>query len=53
MIHASYEGICVEFERKKIHHWFSYFQIAGMYQNYFMTHPLNINFDDFGILLLG
>jgi len=26
-MHASYEGICVEFERKK--HWFSYFQIAA------------------------
>ena len=43
---ASDEGICVEFERKKTttQYWFSYFQIP-----FFMTDPLTIIFDYFGI----
>jgi len=49
-INASYEGTCVEFERKTTaQYWFSHFQIARKYQTYFMTDPLNIIFGDFGI----
>jgi len=50
ILSAPYDRICVEFERKKpTQHWFFYFQIARQYSKYFMTKPLNINFDDFGI----
>ena len=49
IINASHEGtcICVKFELKTTQHWFSYFQIACKY--FFMTDPLNIIFDDFGM----
>jgi len=39
-------------KEKTTQHWFSYFQNAQnkyMYEQYFMTDPLNIIFDDFGI----
>jgi len=52
IINASYEGICVEFERKTTQLWFSYLQIARKYfinVKTFMTNPLNIIFDDVGI----
>ena len=44
-MNASFEGICVEFERKKQHNiGFSTFKFetARKYQTYFMTDPLNI-----------
>ena len=36
-------------KEKTTQHWFSYFQIARQYLKSFMTDPLNIIFDDFGI----
>ena len=36
-------------KEKTTQHWFSYFQIAHKYQTSFMSDPLNIFFDDFGI----
>ena len=33
--------------------WFTFFQIARKYWTYFMTHPLNITFDNFAKYLLG
>ena len=45
------EGICVEFKRKK-NKTFSCFQNVREYWIYFMTDPLNICFDHFGVWLL-
>jgi len=36
-------------KKKSTQHWFSYFQIAHKYLNYFMTNPLNIILTIFGI----
>ena len=36
-------------EKATTQHWFSYFQIDRKYLKYFITHPLNIIIDDFGI----
>ena len=49
IINASYKGICVV----KNSTTFAYSQIAGKYLRYFMTHSLNIIFDDFVIWVLG
>ena len=43
----------LSFEEKTTQPWFSYFQIADKYYNYFKTNPLNVIFDDFNIWLLG
>jgi len=36
-------------KEKPIQPWFTYFQIAFKYLKSFMTHPLNIIFDNFRI----
>ena len=36
-------------KKTAIQRWLSYFQIACKYKKYFMTHPLNIIFEYFGI----
>ena len=38
-------------KEKTTQHWFSYLQIARKYLQSFMTDPLNIIFDDFGIMM--
>ena len=53
-MYTSYEGMCVEFERKKQHNIdIPTFNFASTCKTYFMTHPLNIIISDFGIGLLG
>jgi len=52
MINTSYEGICVEIERKKQHNiGFPTFQMPVSAKNCFMTVQFNINFDDFRYLI--
>ena len=36
-------------EKATTQHWFFYFQIARKYLKSFITHPLNIIYDDFVI----
>ena len=49
-MYTSYEGMCVEFERKKQHNIdIPTFNFASTCKTYFMTHPLNIIISDFGI----
>ena len=43
----------LSFEEKTTQPWFTYFQIASKYYNYFKTNPLNIILYDFSICLLG
>jgi len=38
-------------EKATTQHWFFYFQIARKYLKSFITHPLNIIYDDFVIWL--
>jgi len=49
IINVSYEGICVQFERRK--HPTLVFLLSSCPQtlNYFMTDPSNIILDDFGV----
>jgi len=37
-------------KEKTLNHCFFYFKIACNYQKSFMTHPLNIVFDDFDMI---
>jgi len=43
------KGSVLGFEEKTTQPWFTYFQIAGKYKNYFQTNPLNIIFDNLSI----
>jgi len=49
-MNASYEGSCVEFERKTTQHWFlPTFKLLASSKKRFMIDLLNIIFDDFGV----
>ena len=39
----------LSWKEKATQTWFTYFQIARKYLTYFMTHQLNIIFNNFGI----
>jgi len=41
----------LSFEEKTTQPWFTYFQIAGKYYTSSKTNPLNINFDDFSVII--
>jgi len=43
----------LSWKEKTRQHWISNFQISHKHQTSFMTDPLNIIFDNFGIGLLG